>query len=550
MGQFFWQGDVLILARRFQICNSPIVSILASCGRLSATVPDLANRPRQLVFLTPIDSQLNDFLNEIHQIALFEPSIVECIDEDLDLHAKKKKLLRLADAQFLASQTLDLPKLELQLRELQIDKIQLEIGRPRTDAYIVYLFLMLRGFNGGCKDQHARLLLEESITVKLWLEHLGLELPPASTLSDNLNAVSNQTRRLIHQVQLRYIVQGRLDDFQKCFIDSTAVEANTERPTDSTILVRLIARVCTTGSNLHRLDLPDMNPIGLLEQQEELRRLSQQIHFLTGKARAGAKRKKWYFQLIRRVRRLRKRLLRDLETVRRNLEGRADLPPSRRLMAGEALGLIADDLAALEQAANVCERRIMAEEEVPVAEKIISLSDSDASFIVKGGWNTVVGYRPQLARSGSGFVTALVLPRGNAADSRHLVAMVKEQITNTGVIPAMTSTDDGYSSQEGREEVLGLGVEVVSISGAKGKRLLEAQQWKSRPYRQARAERSAIESLVFTLKEGFEFGKMSRRSHENVLAEMLEKVLAYNISQIILVRKKLSELEQMERAAA
>jgi hypothetical protein len=541
---------VLILARRFQICNSPIVSILASCGRLSATVPDLANRPRQLVFLTPIDSQLNDFLNEIHQIALFEPSIVECIDEDLDLHAKKKKLLRLADAEFLASQTLDLPKLELQLRELQIDKIQLEIGRPRTDAYIVYLFLMLRGFNGGCKDQHARLLLEESITVKLWLEHLGLELPPASTLSDNLNAVSNQTRRLIHQVQLRYIVQGRLDDFQKCFIDSTAVEANTERPTDSTILVRLIARVCTTGSNLHRLDLPDMNPIGLLKQQEELRRLSQQIHFLTGKARAGAKRKKWYFQLIRRVRRLRKRLLRDLETVRRNLEGRADLPPSRRLMAGEALGLIADDLAALEQAANVCERRIMAEEEVPVAEKIISLSDSDASFIVKGGWNTVVGYRPQLARSGSGFVTALVLPRGNAADSRHLVAMVKEQITNTGVIPAMTSTDDGYSSQEGREEVLGLGVEVVSISGAKGKRLLEAQQWKSRPYRQARAERSAIESLVFTLKEGFEFGKMSRRSHENVLAEMLEKVLAYNISQIILVRKKLSELEQMERAAA
>ena len=74
----------------------------------------------------------------------------------------------------------------------------------------------------------------------------------------------------------------------------------------------------------------------------------------------------------------------------------------------------------------------------------------------------MVGYRPQLARSGSGFVTALVLPRGNAADSRHLVAMIKEQITNTGVIPAMTSADDGYSSQEGREEVLGLGVKVVA----------------------------------------------------------------------------------------
>src|SRR5258708_22024968 len=172
-------------------------------------------------------------------------------------------------------------------------------------------------------------MLISSISVNLWLDDLGLHWPPASTLSDNLNAVSNQTRALIHQVQLRYIVQGRLDDFQKCFIDSTAVEANTERPTDSTILVRLIARVCTTGSNLHRLDLPDMNPIGLLEQQEELRRLSQQIHFLTGKARGEAKRKKWYFQLIRRVCGLGKRLLCELDTVCRNLGSRACLPPSR-----------------------------------------------------------------------------------------------------------------------------------------------------------------------------------------------------------------------------
>ena len=118
----------------------------------------------------------------------------------------------------------------------------------------------------------------------------------------------------------------------------------------------------------------------------------------------------------------------------------------------------------------------MAEEKVPVAEKIISLSDSDASFIVKGGWNTVVGYRPRLARSGSGFVTGLVLPRGNAADSPHLIEMVKEQITNTGVIPAMTSADDGYSSQEGREEVLGLGVRILLFCLSGGRLAVEPRK--------------------------------------------------------------------------
>jgi hypothetical protein len=141
------------------------------------------------------------------------------------------------------------------------------------------------------------------------------------------------------------------------------------------------------------------------------------------------------------------------------------------------------------------------------------------------------------------------LPRGNAADSPQFVPMVKAQIGNTGLRPSMVSVDDGYSSRLGREEVLGLGVEVVSVSGAKGKKLIEAQQWKSQPYRRARAERSAMESLMFTLKESFEFGELARRTHESVLAEMLEKVLAYNICQMIRVQKRRAEAEETRAAA-
>ena len=95
-------------------------------------------------------------------------------------------------------------------------------------------------------------------------------------------------------------------------------------------------------------------------------------------------------------------------------------------MAQEAVSLLADDLQALEQSANVCERRTMEEEKVPVDEKIISLSDPDAGFIVKGGWNSVVGYRPQLARSGSGFVTALVLPKGNGMGNYNCGGLARE----------------------------------------------------------------------------------------------------------------------------
>jgi hypothetical protein len=44
----------------------------------------------------------------------------------------------------------------------------------RIDAYIVYLFLMLRGFNGGCKDQNARSFAGGVYQAETCLEHLGL----------------------------------------------------------------------------------------------------------------------------------------------------------------------------------------------------------------------------------------------------------------------------------------------------------------------------------------------------------------------------------------
>lgn len=529
------------------------MSSLHDTSRLPPIIPELAGRPQQLVFLTPVSTPLSDFVREAHQLVCAQPGILARIEDDLDLLAKRKKLLRLADAQFREGQTPDLPALEIKLRAPRLEEISLEVGRPRTEAYVVYVFVMLRGLSGGCKEKEARLLLEESITLRLWLESLGLELPPTSTLSELLNAVSNGTREFILEAQLRFIAARELDDFKKLFIDSTAVEANSARPTDSTLLLKLIERISAVGSRLHRLDLPDMNQTGLAAQQRELRGLSQRIVFLHGQsARVQARRRRLYFQLLRRVRRLRQRLLRDFASVRAHCESRCDLWPSRRLAAEQVLGLIAADLASLAQAAEVCERRVLAGEQVPAQEKIVSLSDGDAAFIVKGGWNTILGYRVQLARSGQGFVSALLVPEGNAADSPQLEPMVCAHAAHTGVRPQQVSVDDGYSSQQGLEAVREMGIALVSIGGSKGKKLLEPAQWKSAAYRRARAERSAIESLVFTLKDGFDFGLVMRRGREAARAEMLEKVLAYNIVQTLRVEQRKAQARAREpiRAAA
>jgi IS5 family transposase len=191
--------------------------------------------------------------------------------------------------------------------------------------------------------------------------------------------------------------------------------------------------------------------------------------------------------------------------------------------------------------------RVFHDKVLPSTEKVLSLSDGSAAFIKKGSRSPVIGYKPQLVRSEKGFVTSLIVPQGNAADSVELAPVIADSISRTGVIADWVSTDDGYASAKGRDDVLAMKVKDISISGAKGKKLTAPGDWESEEYRDARRNRSAVESLMFTIKDGFEFGELGRRGLEAVRDELLEKVLAYNCCRIILMRKR--RREELEKAA-
>ena len=84
-----------------------------------------------------------------------------------------------------------------------------------------------------------------------------------------------------------------------------------------------------------------------------------------------------------------------------------------------------------------------------------------------------------------------------------------------------------------------------------GQEIDDPEDWESETYRDARRYRSAVESLMFTIKDGFAFGELGRRGIDAVRAELLEKVLAYNCCRSILLkqRREKRRLEEMKRAA-
>jgi len=62
-------------------------------------VPNFPFSPIVPLFLEPVDSQLYDFLTDVHSTIVAEPSLVDAVEKDLDAHGlQNAEPLRLASA--------------------------------------------------------------------------------------------------------------------------------------------------------------------------------------------------------------------------------------------------------------------------------------------------------------------------------------------------------------------------------------------------------------------------------------------------------------------
>ena len=105
-----------------------------------------------LYLVAPPDSEFYSFLQEGHRLVAGTPGILDAIDADLDLHGQRKKALRIQDAQWEEARNQPLTTIDrVPAAVVAPESLLLGVGRPRTAAYVVYLFLIGRGFYGGFK---------------------------------------------------------------------------------------------------------------------------------------------------------------------------------------------------------------------------------------------------------------------------------------------------------------------------------------------------------------------------------------------------------------
>ena len=516
------------------------MNLLTITSTQKIMAPDMKTliQAENYLILTFPDTEFSKYLMEVSQLSFREPEILNRIDQDLKKDARRKKKKRMKDEQWKESQNQRLPYPdEVEAKEIDSEDLKLQIGRQRMPAEIVFLFLMIRGYLGGIKSQTAQTFLQESQSLQIFLLNRGLKMPGMSTILDNINAVSNESRQFIFDAQIRMILQEELDDFTILKIDSTAVAGNTSWPTDSLIMTRLVERLVQRGSSLDKFGIDNIGKRNFDVLIKEMKKISKIIAFEVGKKGSEKKRIGHYQSLLKQAKKAYEKILKEMATVELNAT-EVNLVPSLKTRLIRLVEMMKEDLCHLESVMAYCSKRVFENKKTPSTEKVLSLSDQSAAFIQKGNREAVVGYKPQLGRSGNGFISVLITPEGNAADSGQLDPTVTEHFRCTRVIPHEVSTDDGYANSAIREKWLNQGVKIFSINGAKGKKMTPIEDWESEIYLESRNGRSAAESLMFHLKHSFHFGRVMRRGIENVRAELLEKALAYNFCRTLELRNR------------
>ena len=156
-----------------------------------------------------------------------------------------------------------------------------------------------------------------------------------------------------------------------------------------------------------------------------------------------------------------------------------------------------------------------------------SCSDRDASFIVKGGRDTVFGYKAQLAMSSRGFIYAFHIPPGNNSDSVAYQPLLDDVMKCLGTPPRAFIVDDGYVSAANQAAAKDKGVAIPCFKGAKAKKLLGAE-YDAEAQVNNRDTRSAVEGGISRGKNQHGLDRATTFGLDAVRREMTIKVMIRN----------------------
>lgn len=351
--------------------------------------------------------------------------------------------------------------------------------------------------------------------------------PSASTLQENIKALSVETWMGVHEATIRYAEGQGWEKGRKARIDSTVVETDIHLPTDSTLLqdgIRVITRLLADGQEF----CPRPSYTFTDHNRRAKKRCLEILH-----AKRDVAREKAYKDLLNLAGRVRGYALAAIPILR----GYMHIDEAECLRAQALAKKLEEAVGILTRVMDQTERRVLRGESVPAEEKVVSFFEYHTDIIVKSRRETQYGHKVFLTGGRTGLILDCIVERGNPSDTSLFPVLIERQERLYDRPPRQVSADGGFASQKNLGEAKERGVKDVAFAKRKGLSVLEMVKSKW-VYKQLKNFRAGIEANISRLKRSFGFSRCDWTGWVGFKQYVWSALVSYNL--LVLARIKLA----------
>lgn len=337
-------------------------------------------------------------------------------------------------------------------------------------------------------------------------------------LQSNLKRIRPQTWETINRVLTQYAREQGVENGRKIRTDCTGVETNIHAPTDSSLLwdcVRVVTRI------LHRLEehFPGVD-WSFQDHTRRAKKRFRQIEF----SRKRKDKKALYRDMLRVAQLTYGYGIRALTLI--------EQVPAVTLVAAAMLMTIKEELGgyltSMQQIMDQTRRRVIDEQSVPAAEKLLSIFETHTDIIVKGNRDPLFGHKLCLTAGASSLILDCVIEEGNPADSTLVERTFERHIEIFGGPPRQASFDGGFASKEnlkaGKEKY-----KVEDVVFHKKCGLEESEMARSSwVFKRLRNFRAGIEGIISCLKRAVGLTRCTWRSLHGFKSYVWSSIVSFN----------------------
>ena len=345
--------------------------------------------------------------------------------------------------------------------------------------------------------------------------------PKKSALQANVSAIRAETWEVVNKAIVLHARAKKVETGRWMRTDATVVESNIHHPLDSALLwdcVRVLTRTMKLAGKKFGTSCCNY-----------LRRAKRRS---VGILNAGTmnKRVPLYKDLLKVTRKTRS----CAEAALRELGESADSKAVRYALTLEHY------LPLVSRVIDQSERRVLGGEQVPAADKIVSIFEPHTDIIRKDRRDTYYGHKVTLSTGRSGLVLDAVVEGGNPADATLAVRAVRRHAAVFGEAPQRAVFDGGFASKKNLEEIKGEGTSQVCFSKPCGIPLAEMTTT-PRIRRTLKRFRAGIEAGISFLKRSFGWSRVSWSGLPHFRAYVWCSAVAHNLlvlARTIIARAK------------